>query len=137
MSNFISANFVSLLTLLLIVVGVLGSLFYIKVLQPRYLASEFYKRYGLVVGSLGQVVTDIVLRLAFSKEDLSQYEDEAKKTGRDIRLVAAIHLVNNYTNAHGIQLDEELIISTIEATLVKAKAAGLIPANNPAFPLKE
>ena len=122
-----STELVGLLTLALIVLGSLASIFVVKVVIPRYEASDFYKRYGFVLEALDDVVTDIVLRIAFAPGDLSRYQAEAERTGRDVRLVAAMDLVDRFTSEHNIDLDEEFIISKIEARLASLKDDGFIP----------
>lgn len=117
---------IGLLSLALIVLGTLAVVFYHKAIKPRVLSSDFYKRYGMVLAALDSVVTDTVMRVAFAKEDLSDFEAEAEETGRDVRLVAAIYLIDRFTSDLGIELDEELIVSKIEAKLVQLKDDGVI-----------
>jgi hypothetical protein len=77
-------------------------------------------------------VTDTVLRLAFSAEDLSRFEDTAEETGRDVRLVAAIYILDKATNSIGLKLDEEQIVSAVEAKLEQLKNDGAIPSQKTA-----
>lgn len=117
----------AILTLVLMVLGVLGSVAFIKVIRPAIERNDFYQRYRVVLDALEEVITVTVLRLAFSHEDLSDFEEDAKRTGRDVRLVAAIYLVDKFTKQFNIEIDEEHIVSRIEARLELLKQEGIIP----------
>ena len=129
-----------LITGLLILLGVGGGVFYLRVLRPRVEANEWYKKYSFALHFIEEFVSQTVLRLAFSPEDLSAYQDEASRTGRDVRLVAAYHWVDDYTTSLGIELDENHIITLIEAKLAEFKVGEVIDhpnlvgvANDPAY----
>lgn len=123
------SELLAILTLAVIVLGTMAVLFFHRVIKPRVEESLFWQKYHTVFRALDEVVTNTVLRIAFAHEDLSAFEDTAKRTGRDVRLVAAMWLVNEFTNAHGIEIDEETIVSSIEGKVALLKKAGLLPSS--------
>jgi hypothetical protein len=94
---------------------------------PAYRKSEFYQRNKVALDMIGEVVTNVVMRIAFSGEDLAVFEEEAMATGRDVRLVAAIHYIDEWTTSLGYDIPEETIISFVERRLEELKQAGIIP----------
>lgn len=131
MLEIFTEELVTILTLALILVGTFAGAYVIRLFHEKVKTSDLYLRYEFVFLTLDDVVTDIVMRLAFAEADLSRYRLEAERTGRDIRLVAAMDWVNTFTTSHGIELDEELIVSTIESKLAQLKLNGNIPPTEP------
>lgn len=110
---------------ILLITGVI--VFYNVNILPRIQASEFFKRYEVLMSTVYQVVSDTVLRIASTDEDLTRFEEQARETGRDVRLVAAMYYIDRYTtNTLGLQIDEEYIISMVEARLAELKNNGVI-----------
>lgn len=93
---------------------------------PAYRASEFAKTHGILATQFLQVVSETVMRLAFSNEDLEQFQEEADAKNRDVRLVAAIHWIDAWSKSVHFDIDEERIISAIEARLAELKDKGVI-----------
>lgn len=123
----LAPELLGLLSLAIIVIAIILITVYHRMVVPLIEGSEFLNRYRLVIETLDQVASNTAMRIAFNHEDLTRFEKAAQATGRDVRLVAAMHLVNRYTEEHGIQLDEEYIVSTIEARLADLKERGIIP----------
>jgi len=121
---------VMLAQLLLVILGAALIVAFYRYAKPRIEESQFFQQYHSILVVLDEVVTATVMRIAFSHEDLSDFEQEAAETGRDVRLVAAMHLIDRFTKQHGIDLDEEFIVSKIEAKLELLKQDGIIPRAN-------
>lgn len=126
------ANSNILTIVIVLIVAALATIF-VKRVQPIIIASPTMQAIGNELQEFDAVVSDTVMRLAFSGEDLSHFEQEAEESGRDIRLVAAIYLIDQWTSARGYDIDEERIISAVEARLAEGKHDGIIPrAETPA-----
>lgn len=121
---------VTLAQILLVILGASLMVVYFRYAKSRLDESHFFQQYHSILVVLDEVVTATVMRIAFSHEDLSKFEQEAAETGRDVRLVAAMHLIDRFTEQHGIDLDEEFIVSKIEAKLEQLKQDGIIPRAN-------
>lgn len=119
---------VTLAQILLVILGTALMVVYFRYAKSRLDESHFFQRYRVIFDVLDEVVTATVMRIAFSQEDLSAFEQEAAETGRDVRLVAAMYLIDRFTSENGIELDEEFIISKIEAKLEQLKQDGVIPS---------
>lgn len=132
MAELFQNELLQILTLALVVLGVVAAIVYRSIIRPRFEQTQFFERFGFVLALLDNVVTDVVLRLAFSKEDLSAFENRARETGRDARLVAAIYLIDRWSTNLGIRLDEEYVVSAIESKLAQLKDEGLIPYSSQA-----
>lgn len=95
---------------------------------PAYRKSALAEAHGRTIEIVSGLVLDAVKRVAFSEVDLAQFEDEALETGRDPRLVAALHFVDRaIESVLGRKFDEQYLISEIEARIEDLKTLGILP----------
>ena len=127
MFDLLAPENVGILNLLLVVVALIITTIVVRRIVPAIQSNPTYIEYKDDIDNFQQVVTDTVLRLAFTGEDLSDFEEEAEETGRDIRLVAAIYLIDQWTSDRGYDIDEERIVSAVEARLAEMKHLGIVP----------
>ncbi len=114
------------LVLVIVAVFVFVIHVYTTALLPRLRLTEFYKQYGFVLEQLDSIIDAAVVSIAFAPKDLERYQQEADEKGYDIRLVAAIHIVKQFAEDHGIELDEDLIVAKIEQSLASEKKYGVL-----------
>lgn len=103
-------------------------------LKPLLEKTAFFKTHLLFLAELETVIGNVVVSIAFAPGDLSKYQDEATAKGWDIRLVAAVHIVDSWAATYGINLDEQYVVSVIEAKLALYKSSGTIPRASPLTP---
>jgi len=87
-------------------------------------ARKFLTQYQWLLEAAG----DIAIRMAFNVtyDELEQYGEEASETGRDERLVAAYHELDQLARANGIVLPVEQLIGMVERKVQELKEQGVI-----------
>ena len=105
---------------------VLGVVLVTRALAGNPTLTADLQRYDWVLKAVG----DVVVRVAFdiTPDELAKYQQEADATGRDVRLVAAYHEVQQLADEKGIEVDLGRLVGMIESEYQRLLKSGLLDA---------